>query len=438
MFRRGFTGDLLLNYLAFAWAALGGLLFLFICAHYLGMAGLGVVSQAMALFVIAGQLAAGGVQLSALQVAADPLVPDLERRQRLWAAQVAALAWGTLVAVAGFLAADTVAWLADSPQLGRAWQVTAPALALFAANKAAASALAGLERLRRFAAQMALRALLVAAFALLFAAGGADAVGVCAAFLCSEVLLYAFLLHQLRVVAGRPDAPQRAHVADHLRFGFRGMWSGLAYEINLRVDVLLVGVYLQDAAVGLYALVAQLAEGFFNLLIVLRNQLNPVLARALAPKDPEALLGLSRGMVRFVVPCAGIAAVIGVYLYAPVVGWALPAQGYGAGTALLAILLAGLVANAWIMPLESILVLAKKPGSYSWLMLLVVVTNVTLNLLLIPWLGLIGAAMATAISSVLSGIYLLFVVRGQLGFWLLPVAHQSARVAPSRLPEAHS
>lgn len=437
MLRRGFTGDLLLNYAAFACAALGGLLFLFICAHYLGMAGLGVVSQAMALFVIAGQFAAGGVQLSALQVAADPSLQDLERRQRLWAAQLAALGWGSLVAIAGFLAADTVAWLADSPQLGRAWQVTAPALALFAANKAAASALAGLDRLRRFAAQMALRALLLAAFALLFAAGGADAAGVCAAFLCSEVLLYAFLLHQLRVVAGRPHAPQRAHVSDHLRFGFRGMWSGLAYEINLRVDVLLVGVYLQDAAVGLYALVAQLAEGFFNLLIVLRNQLNPVLARALAPMDLTAVLALSRGLLRVVVPCAAVAAIVGVCLYAPVVGWALPAQGYESGTPLLAILLAGLVANAWIMPLESILVLARRPGSYSWVMLLVVVTNASANLLLIPSLGLIGAAVATGVSSVLSGIYLLLVVRGQLGFWLLPVARRSVRMSPSGLPVAH-
>ena len=49
IFTRSFQLDLVLNYLSFAITAVGGLVFLFLLAHYLGMEGLGVVSLVLAL-----------------------------------------------------------------------------------------------------------------------------------------------------------------------------------------------------------------------------------------------------------------------------------------------------------------------------------------------------------------------------------------------------
>lgn len=420
--RRAFSVDLLLNYVAFAVAAVGGLLFLFICAAWLGIAGLGVVSQVMALFVISGQLAAGGVQLSALQVSADPTIDDDERGARIWAALLTAFGWGSCFSVFAWMTSGIVASLTGSPEVGSGWELAAPALALFAVNKAAASTLIGLNKLRRFAAQLGLRALLLACCALLLAGIGADAVGVCWAFLATELLLCAFLLVQVSTAAGLPHWPtiRIRHVIDHLSFGLRGMWSGLAYEINVRLDVLMVGVFLSDAAVGLYGMVAQLAEGFFNLLVVLRNQLNPLVARAIAEDDIHFIREVARHLLRVVVPLAATIATVGTFLYAPLVSWFLPGEGYEQGTVLLGTLLTGLVINSWIMPLESVLVVSKNPGLYSWVMLAVVATNTAMNMLLIPVLGLQGAALATCLTTVLSGFYLLAAVRQRLCFWMVP------------------
>lgn len=419
-----FTVDLLLNYAAFTVTALGGLAFLLVCAAYLGMAGLGVVSQVMALFVISAQLAVGGIQFSALRTAGDPTLEGDERRLQIWAAIFTAAAWGTVVAILSFAVSGLADRLFGSPQVGEAWAHATPALAFFAVNKTVASSLNGLNEMRRFATQMGLRTTLLTGFAWSLAAGGADPVEVCWAFLGAEVLLSIYLIVQVIRILGWPHlpvlAPQR--IARHLSFGLRGLGSGLAYEINVRLDVLMLGVFLSDSSVGLYGLVAQLAEGFFNILLVLRNQLAPILSRLTAIRDIPALRRLALRLLSVVVPSAALLAVIGTALYEPVVAIVLPGQGYEAGTSLLAILLLGLVANAWIMPLDTILIVSGHPGLYSLMMFGVVATNTASNLALIPLLGMRGAAFATCVATILSGVYLLFCVRRALGVWLFPVS----------------
>lgn len=417
-----FSVDLLLNYVAFTVTAISGLAFLLICAAYLGMAGLGVVSQVMALYVILGQLAVGGIQFSALQTAADPGLDDEARRPGIWSAIFTAAMWGALVAVVASSGSELAGQLFSSPPVGQAWAHVAPALALFALNKAAASALNGLNRMRRFALQMGLRAILLATFAWLLTAKGAGPVEVCWAFLGAETLLSIYLLAQMLLILGWPNpaalAPER--LGRHLSFGLRGLWSGLAYEINVRLDVLMVGLFLNDAAVGLYGLVAQLAEGFFNILVVLRTQLAPMLSRLVAHRDVMALRRLAFRLLTIGVPAAALVATVGTVIYAPAVTLLLPGQGYEAGTSLLAILLFGLVINAWLMPFETLLIVSGNPGLYSLMMMGVVATNAVANLALVPLFGLHGAATATCLATVLSGVYLLLAVRHRLGCWLAP------------------
>lgn len=134
-------------------------------------------------------------------------------------------------------------------------------------------------------------------------------------------------------------------------------------------------------------------------------------------------------LLMIVVPAAGLLAAIGTALYGPAVALALPGQGYEAGTSLLAILLLGLVINAWIMPLDTILIVSGHPGLYSLMMMGVVATNAVANLALVPVFGLYGAAAATCLATILSGVYLLVAVRHRLGFWLTPTL--------SSLPRGH-
>jgi O-antigen/teichoic acid export membrane protein len=71
-----------------------------------------------------------------------------------------------------------------------------------------------------------------------------------------------------------------------------------------------------------------------------------------------------------------------------------------------AILMSGIALSSGYIPFGQILVQAGQPGLHTIMTLLLVVFNFTLNLLLIPVLGLIGAAIATALAHCV-GVFLL-------------------------------
>ena len=50
-------------------------------------------------------------------------------------------------------------------------------------------------------------------------------------------------------------------------------------ELNTRVDIIMIGIFMSDEKVGIYSFAALFAEGFYQLLIVLQNILNPIMAR---------------------------------------------------------------------------------------------------------------------------------------------------------------
>jgi Na+-driven multidrug efflux pump len=83
----------------------------------------------------------------------------------------------------------------------------------------------------------------------------------------------------------------------------------------------------------------------------------------------------------------------------PVALWLLfPRQDFGASWLPFGILMAGIALSSARLPFFQFLLMAGRPGWHSIFMVLVVGVNVVGNALLIPGLGIVGAALGTAIS----------------------------------------
>jgi O-antigen/teichoic acid export membrane protein len=80
---------------------------------------------------------------------------------------------------------------------------------------------------------------------------------------------------------------------------------------------------------------------------------------------------------------------------------------------------------AFVVPFDQLLLQSGQPGRQSALMATYVGANVVLNLLLIPSFGLLGAAVATAISLVLAGVLLLVASRVWLGYRPSVLTHRT-------------
>jgi O-antigen/teichoic acid export membrane protein len=417
---RKFTTDLIWNYGSLAILAVSGFVLNFLVGAVYGAEGLGVFNQVYAVYVILSQLAVGGIHYSALRHAAmeaegSPALPRI-----LWSAALLVLGLSGLVAAGVFLLAEPLARMFSSPEVAVGIRWIAPALVLFSLNKVLLGMANGRRMMRLFAVGQSLRVLtiILAAAGIAWLDGSAAEVSIC--FLAAEAALALLLLPVLLRHVGLGDgAGWRQETRRHAVFGFRGFMSGMVIEANTRIDVVLLGLFLDDRAVGVYSFAAVIAEGFINLLVVVRNNVNPILVRLLAENRVTELRQFVRRLQRLLYPGTAACAAVGLLLYRPVVALVLGEDSpFLDSLTPLALLLGGMVLASGYIPFDQIFLQAGRPATYTAQLMLGMFSNIAFNLALIPVFGIAGSALGTALSLLVGAVVLNVMSVKLLGFTL--------------------
>jgi O-antigen/teichoic acid export membrane protein len=404
---RKFVGDTAWNYGAFALMATTGVILNFFIAAHFGTAALGQFNQIYAVYIVAAQLAVFGVHDSAQKHIAEIAGEIAEMRAIAQTSVGLAAVIGGSVALIVWLASGAIGSLAQSPPVGKGVELAAPGLMLFAVNKVLMGILNGERRMRAFALAQAGRVLAILALALLVAYRDRPAYELGAAFSVAEAIILLPLLFAVRPwqPGGRAFAVTREWIGRHLDFGARALPNGFLAESYLRVDVLMLAVFVDDTAIGIYSFAAMFIEGLYQVPVVVRTVVNPVLVKLIATADMTALGRFAR-RVMAVSLAIFVAAATAVHIVFPYLApWFADGLVAGAGQVLLPLTI-GLGLYAAFVPLDFILMQAGRPGRQSTLMTVNIAINVILNLVLIPTYGIMGAALATAAAFALSAVTL--------------------------------
>lgn len=372
-------------------------------------------------------LGAGGLQYAVLRAVAE--APD-DRDH------VAAMAVGALVPVVGLAALATAGFLAlrgtfgalQGPAVAEGMAWAAPGLFCFAVNKVLLGVVNGLRRMRAFAMYTSLRYASLAVGLVLARALGLSGDQLPVVWSIAEgAVLVALLGELVATVSLRRCAGWRAAARRHLGFGARGVGATLAQEVNSKLDVWLLGVAVPNALVGVYSLAAALYEGATQLAVVVQNNVNPVLARDLASDDRAAVRTLVARTRRWFVPTMIVACGAGAAIYPAAIPWLLGDPAFAAGALPFAILMAGIALASPYLPFVSVLLMAARPGWHTVLVVATVAVNAAGCLLLIPALGLTGAALAAATSLVANALLLRWLARDKNGRRILAPDRGEAR-----------
>jgi O-antigen/teichoic acid export membrane protein len=187
-------------------------------------------------------------------------------------------------------------------------------------------------------------------------------------------------------------------------------------ELNTRIDVLVIGLYWSDEHVGRYSLAAVFAEGLYQCLVVLRNQMNPVLAKLWAVGAKDELLALVRKAWRYVYPGIALAYLAALGVLALLLQHGFAVTEPKRALACFAILGLGVIAIGGFVPFDGLLLLAGKPAHYTLFTFTIVFSNAALLFALVPRFGIEGAAASTALALGFSIASLAVIMRWQLGF----------------------
>jgi O-antigen/teichoic acid export membrane protein len=408
--------DLLFNYASLAIVAVGGLLVNIVVGRALGEGALGVFNQAFAVYIATSQLAVGGVHIAVLRSVAQA-AGQPEQARSVAAGLALSLLLGSSFCALVCSSRGLVGALLGSSEVSAALLFVGPALVPFALNKTLLATLNGLGSMRLFALLQALRVLVLLGVLSALALHARPASELTLSLLVAELVVFCaaapVVIHRLSL---RPGHVERHWLERHLAFGVRGLLSGVFVELNTRIDVLAIGFFLSDAEVGRYSLAAVFAEGLYQCLIVVRNQMNPVLAKLLLAEDTQGVLALVRKGWRYLYPGMALVYLAGLGVLYLALTYQMQIPLPGEALACYAILGAGVLVVSGFVPFDGVLLQAGRPAHYTLLTLMIAVSNLLLNLALIPWLGIRGAALGTAIALGLSIPYLSLVMRWQLGF----------------------
>ena len=394
------------NFGAFALMAITGAVISFFVVSQRGGEALGVFSQVYAIYVVTAQLATMGVHDSAQKHAAQFSEDPVELGTLCRSALTLSFLTAASIATALALLSSFVGVVTESAAVGRGILVVAPGVLFFGMNKALLGVLNGLRRMRTFALAQSARVVTILGVVVGVGMSSLPDWALVGGFVVAEVVVFLGL-----VVAVWPHLRARrsgglaSWRGRHLRFGLRALPNGLLAESFVRIDVIMLGLFVSDAEVGVYSLAAFFVEGLVQIPVVVRTVVNPVFVKLLARDDQAAVAKLCRRAGGSSLAIT-LTVALGVFLLFPQLGPWLGEDLVARARELLGILLWGPCVYAAFVPSDYLLLQAGLPGRQSALMTVNVLASVLLNGLLICYFGPRGAALATATAYGLSAVTL--------------------------------
>lgn len=398
------------NLLGFGVVSICGVLINLLVAKNYEVPVVGLFSYFYSLLIIFSQFNTFGLHYSALKYLSED---DIDLDKKLTSGLVIAIVSGGLCF---FVFLGFAYFFSELPRRTDYLLCAAVGILIFSINKYFLFCLNGLHWLRTFAVFNTLRYVLSITWLLLgtyFIKIEQVDLFLCSLVLIPEIFLLIGLLGKLSkyIDFGRVSIP---YVKSYFVFGFKGMWTGALTEINTKVDVLFITHFLGAGAAGVYSIPTMIFEGASQLPSVFRNILNPKISKLYSANQISELkreISKSAKLSLIFVP---VLCLISMGLFPIYVRYFVGVEAYMAGWTSTIVLLSGLVLSAFWLPLQMFLIQTGEPGKQSLLLFTAVVLNILLNIALVPRLGIVGAALATAITTVASTGWNVAIVKGRV------------------------
>ena len=396
-----FSTDLVWSAGAFALGALFGVLVNVAIVRGHDAAALGVFNLVYAVYVLLSQLAVGGVHLAVQAFVPREIAAGRSADAQVTASFLLSTVTSVLVIAVAWVFRDLPGEWFNSTTVGEAFPLVLPGLLFFSWNKVLLSFHNGARRLKLFAVMQMLRFVLLFCTVSYLVVTDAGVSRLPMALFWSEAALFVLVL-PISLRYWRPFARTGLSPAlrENWRFGNRALAGNFLLDVNTRVDVFLLGLFTNETAVGLYSFAATIVEGVLQLPVLFRNNINPVISRAWHSGGPALLTKLvdrnRRAFFKWLAPLI----LVSIVLF-PVALWVLgmdeePMKVW----AIYAILALGIALTSGYQVFQMLFSQVGQPGTQTLFIAGFFLANALLNLLFIPWLGVYGSALGTALAYV--------------------------------------
>lgn len=391
------TGDILWNFVSFGIIAINGIILNILIVSIYGSSALGLFNQIYAVFIVLSQLAVNGIHFSVLKsVSLEDRQPELSR---LFSSALMTTGIVSLVVIGiTFPLVNQASNIFQSEFMNTGIILTLPGLFFFSLNKVILAFLNGKRKMKTFAAFQGLRSVFMVAFLLLHSWLIHNGNSLSIIFSLSEGLLFLTLLPFVyRNLSLHFDKAYLQNAIQHFKFGLKATSGNILLELNTKVDVLILGLFVSDREVGIYSFAALFIEGFVQLPTIIRNNINPILAAKYHNGTRGDFKEFLKKVIRYSYMVFIPLGIIGMIAF-PVVGLVKTDFPITIAWLYFAIMLVGLISASGFLPLLMTFNQAGKPGIQSLVQVFIFLVLVMCVLIFTNLFGTVGAAVGVSFS----------------------------------------
>ena len=380
---------------------------------------LGVFNLSYIIYLILAQIATIGVQYSVLRNSARYKNDGTILGKLLGTGALMSLFSGIFIACFLYWLCHQLKPFFRSESTSLAIAYSTFGLMLFPLNKVSQAYLNGLRRMKAFSIIQGLRYIMVMILVSIVSISSLPIEYATLSFLAAELITAIFCWRY--ICTKTPLGPLVFDITwmkNHWLFGINAFWFTILADVNSKMDVILIALFVNEKSVGIYSFLAMLIDGLYHALAMIRINFNPTLVVVLSENrwdDAQQMLVKSKQYVFPITLILAFLIIICFYVFSVLIA---PEKGLQQGILPLFILLAGVTTISFLIPFDNLLVVSGYPGYQTMQQIAVVLSNLTVTTILIFNMGIIGAAIGTIIGY-LAGVAVLIILTRRLIGWNL-------------------
>ncbi|NLT37155.1 MAG: flippase [Methanomassiliicoccus sp.] len=379
----------------------------------LGAEGLGIYTLAFTIYLLGQQFAAFGIGSALTQYVAEHLDDHLTIRKLVSSGMTSSIITGTLMGVVLFLLSPVIAnSLFHTPELENMIQLVAFSFPFIAIQKAVLGTLNGFRKMSRFAYLQIAQNVSVVVISIILVGSlhmgelGAT-VGLVGPTIIVSLLSPLLIREHLRRDGSHWDVTALKITTI---FGLYVVLGNAISFLNTQINSILIGYYMTPTEVGIFAVAALLAQVLTLMPSAVQRVTAPSMAAKYGKGDMEGVRRIYYSTLKksflITIICASIIAVLGPYIITFFF-----TNEYSTAYEPLLILLLGYVFAASFGAVGATLSSIGRVNVPFKIGVICTILNIALNVLLIPHMGMNGAAIATAVTLILNFVITIWAIQ---------------------------
>ena len=396
--QKKFAFDVGITLIASVISMLIGFVITILLGRYLGAGDLGLYRMVFTIYGIAMLFTAIGIPAAIIKYVAEFKDDEAKSDAIVSSGVITSLIIGIVFSMLFYFSSGIFEVLFNMPELSRLLKILSPVFPFALVGGALLGFLNGCREMKKYGTSVIIQSVLMVIVTVVLIYYGFGVAGAVIGIVLSSVgsCLFLILISRNHFKITLSDYVKTTKKM--LRFGAQILAAGSINEINNQLDIILIGFFLISADVGYYAVAIGLSRFFWLIPLSVQKITYPATSTYWIENNHAALNNMFNKSMKY---CTVILVLIGlgVGFFAEEIITIIFKEDFVCAVLPLKILLVGTVIRGSIaQPIGGSLSGIGRPDLMLKIIAVIAIINVTLDIILIPRIGIVGAAIATTMS----------------------------------------